>query len=633
MWILTVAVSASAQEVRRPKQDDEGVSRAYEHLIANMKLLWTGNVLTYQEKIDLGRLYEQLHSTTMAERTVTLAMVEEKVRLLNEIICEDQWDRARKAIEVRNHNRLRKSLVTFSMEWPANLAARWDQALLEGKDDIQREQAAFGRLGGRVAADVRNRTNLHIVFKPVDQDTPRVAFTKPAAAELNIRALAQDPYMGYRFDTRILADPALDDSHRLELRTRILNRILDRRISRDPLVYGWRQLALTHSQMDRVDRALKDTTEELRAWTETFVILVLEDANIHKWFRDALYSRLDLDTLLTPGQRKALGIVATAMKSRAKTPFSFREIEADKLEEIGRLVEEFEARIEGIPLHKWGRDMQYQEAKLDLDLSLLRIGMNSKKMSVARRGEMAKSHLKTTIWDLGRIFTSPSRGLLNSWPVILPGGLPGNSGSSESITPEQWVRIYQVFARPGVLDELMSGQLLKIARLIQAQAGKGQAMELLVLANYKTYKALYAFTEGLFDDPLLTPLQKLLIFEPYWNNFGPFSAYFYALDLDADILDEKIKAMRSLLMRSTSWPPDSQLVYSVGDIAKRARQSVSSVHRWADLSGAFTQEEMKVLKTRKEALLARIDSWADYVPPDPNLPTGPSADATVEPIR
>ena len=47
----------------------------------------------------------------------------------------------------------------------------------------------------------------------------------------------------------------------------------------------------------------------------------------------------------------------------------------------------------------------------------------------------------------------------------------------------------------------------------------------------------------------------------------------------------------------------------------------------------FTQEEMEVLKTRKEALLARIDSWADYVPPDPNLPTGPSADAAVEPIR
>jgi hypothetical protein len=217
--------------------------------------------------------------------------------------------------------------------------------------------------------------------------------------------------------------------------------------------------------------------------------------------------------------------------------------------------------------------------------------------------------------------------------VILPGGLPEQDRSSETLSFEQWIRIYEVYSRPEILDGLTEGHLMKVNRMIIAQGGGGQAAELLVLADYKTQKALYKFMDALLEEPFLTPLQKLLLFEPYWNNIGPFSAYFFVLEIDADFLKEKTKSVQTLLTFSRSWPPDTQLIYSVQDIAMRARRSIESVDRWSRTSGAFTEEEMKTLAARRDQLLKRLDDWSQYVPPDPNEPFGAPEDAPAVPIQ
>ncbi len=54
------------------------------------------------------------------------------------------------------------------------------------------------------------------------------------------------------------------------------------------------------------------------------------------------------------------------------------------------------------------------------------------------------------------------------------------------------------------------------------------------------------------------------------------------------------------------------------DIASRLRQSIEGVHRTAQLSGMYDEEELKRLNARHAELMALLDAWSRYVPPDPN---------------
>lgn len=634
MLCLSAQGIALGQVASTPPGGDSRMEKAYAQLISDMKLLWRGGRLTFEQKIDVGRLYEQLHSATMAARGVTPEMVEEKSELLISIVSEKQWALAREAAQKQADERFQNSLETFQMSWPQDQVLRWQQAFADAEADLRREFAEFHVLRERVGADVRNRSGVHFVSKAEsEQDEMRSAFNKPALLELNIRLLGRAPYVGYGFDRRVLEDPALSPEQRREFRTRIVKRFLSRRLTRDPLISAFPHLQLSDEQLDSIESTLARTDDELRSAAESFVIFLPEDFAFAKWYSETFFRHLGIDDLLNPSQRKFVADVRRIQESRVQAPFAIGEIERGKLGEVMELVAEYESRIEGIPYRLWGRDMQYQEARLDLKLGLLRLAMNSDKLSARRKGEIAEARVKHQTWDMSRIFTSPSNGLLRSWPVILPGGLPDSDRSSETLSNEQWIQIYEVYSRPEILDGLTEGHLLKVSRMIKAQAGGGQVLELQVLADYKTKKALYRFMEALLKEPFLTPLQKLLLFEPYWNNIGPFSAYFFALEIDADILKEKTKSVRSLLTFSRSWPPETQLVYSVEDIATRARRSVESVDRWSRTSGAFTEEEMKALAARRDQLLERIDEWSQYVPPDPNRGIGAPEGVTAVPIQ
>ena len=148
------------------------------------------------------------------------------------------------------------------------------------------------------------------------------------------------------------------------------------------------------------------------------------------------------------------------------------------------------------------------------------------------------------------------------------------------------------------------------------------------LTQYKNERAFYQLTDKLFADPAFTPLQKLLIFEAFWNGVGPFTGYYYALDLDADVFYQRLSEMRRILVYAASRPPQDQLVFSVADIAERQKTSLRSVQRWTEISGLFSEEEMKLLQARHDQLMAWLDEWGRYVPPDPNKPREPAPPTT-----
>lgn len=103
------------------------------------------------------------------------------------------------------------------------------------------------------------------------------------------------------------------------------------------------------------------------------------------------------------------------------------------------------------------------------------------------------------------------------------------------------------------------------------------------------------------------------------------TGYYYALDLDADIFWERLKEMRRMLLFASSAPPYDQLVFSVSDIAQRQKTSLQSVKRWTEIAGLFSEEEMSILQNRYDELMARLDEWGRYQPPDPNAPAEPAA--------
>jgi hypothetical protein len=141
-----------------------------------------------------------------------------------------------------------------------------------------------------------------------------------------------------------------------------------------------------------------------------------------------------------------------------------------------------------------------------------------------------------------------------------------------------------------------------------------------MLSQYKINRSTYLLCEALFEDPHITPLQKLLVFESAWNQSGPFGLFYYALDLDADYMYARMSEMQRMLVLADSYPPPNQLIFSVSDIADRQKASLRSVWRWTEIGGLFDEEEMKVLKARYDQLMGRLEEWGQYKPLDPNRP-------------
>jgi hypothetical protein len=449
---------------------------------------------------------------------------------------------------------------------------------------------------------------------------------RPANIELYVRQLGVTPYYGQRFDEKILADPALNDDQRHELDTLILARALDRRIGAQPLAAMLPALELGPEQLTRLRAGFNAAEAEIKNAVSAKTLEVSDVGALHRWFYDTMAHEAGLDTLLSDRQKELVEVAARAKEQRLKIRFELGELEPELVLEIGKLLDRFEAQTEGIARNQAYRSMVYKEAAVDRKLDAFRVAMKSKKLSTHRKGEIVEDSLDTLFPELYRAFSPFVITILDSWPVNFVGDLPAGCRTPESLTPERWYQVYEIMARPEIWDALKDAQLTACARLLAQQATDGRAIEMQMLSQYKINRSTYMLCEALFEDPHFTPLQKLLVFESAWNRSGPFGLFYYALDLDADYMYARMLEMQRMLVFASSFAPSDQLIYSVSDIADRQKASLRSVWRWTELSGLFSEEEMKVLRARYDQLMARLEEWGQYKPPDPNQPKAAPTD-------
>ena len=395
-------------------------------------------------------------------------------------------------------------------------------------------------------------------------------------------------------------------------------------MGRVPLLHVFRSLQFTPDQLQRFRSALEAAEAELKGALAAQTMEISSTGDLQLWFRQALKREADFDRLLTARQKKSLALAERIRRARPMMWFSLDEIEPELIDGIVKILNRFDAQIADIPKTQWGRNMVYQEAKLDRDSGILRLVMSSKQLSPRRKGQIAKPSLDACFTFLSRFFPPNLERVLNTWPASLPVELPGDPSTVESLTPKHWFRIYEILAQESIWDAVKDAQLTVYATLFAAQATDGKAMEMQMLREYKINRASYRLAEALFADPAFTPLQKLLLYEAFWNRVGPYIGYFYALDLDADVFYERLLEMRRLLAFISSAAPYTQGIFSISDIAERQKTSLKSAKRWTEIGGHFSEEEMEVLQARYDELMARLEEWGRYQPPDPNKPAEPA---------
>jgi hypothetical protein len=627
---LWICPGARGQAMRpAPQAPLDPAQQALAELGEELKEIWSGGGVTFEQKIDMGRLLEQILSAAAGERTVPMSVVEEKARLLDEIVTPQQREQAHRASELALRRGRRNTLATFTLQWPEDLFDKWNRAFAEYETEFLKELNRRRNLDLQVADEVGRNPALHPAPHPKEDDKVYVdQFTRPAGIERYIRLLDFEPYLGRSFDEKVLGDPDLNDDQRRRLRAAILAKAIEKRGGLSPLTMIFRNLELTPDQLDRFEAAFKETEQEQKKGLAEGTIKFSTERDLATWFREELKRRVKFDELLAPQQKKLFASAERILFAHPGMQFALDEVEPELVFKIEKVLDEFDAQIKDIPRARWGRSMVYQEAKLDRDTEIFRLGMKSQRMTPRRKAQIIKETIDYVFPEFYRIFPPSLENLLNGWPVDFPGDLPRGVTTSESFTPKHWLAFFKILSRPEIWNAAKDAQLTNVARMITAQAQDGKAMDMQKLAQYRINRSLFMFTEAVFADPVFTPLQKLLIFESYWNKVGPQVAYYYALDLDADVFYDRLSEMRRMLVFAASWAPESQLVYSVSDIANRQKASLDSVQRWTEIGGLFSEEEMKKLKARHDELSAMLDEWSKYVPPDPNKPvkTAPVTD-------
>ena len=471
---LVVALPVAAQQARPRRPAPDPSQQALEQFVKDLKESWSSGLLSYDQKIDLGRICEQIEAAGEGGRTVPLSLIEAKMRLVDEIVPPRQRQEVRQAAKNKKSGRNRNLLATFSMKWPEDLQARWDQAFLDAEQEFDQEETERRAMQAQVAADVRANPSMHrkpdeAASKPLRQDV----FYRPANIELYIRQLSFTPYFGQRFDEKVLADPALSDTQRHELGSIILAKALHKRLGRFAFVEVFRSLQLTPDQLKRIADAFRLAAAELESALASQAIEVSHISDLHQWFRQALEREAQLDTLLTPKQKELLAVVEHIREAGPNMRFGLDEIEPELVFEIGRIVDEYQAQTEGITRAQRVRSMVVREAALDRDANVFRTAMKSKKLSPVRKGQIAEPSLDMLFPELCSVFPPKVANLLDSWPVRFSPDVSRGATTPESLTPLHWWRICQFIVQSDLWDAFKDAQLTAHARLISAMATDG----------------------------------------------------------------------------------------------------------------------------------------------------------------
>ncbi|UCG31652.1 MAG: hypothetical protein JSU68_08285 [Phycisphaerales bacterium] len=623
--VLAMVLSgmAAGQQVGpAPEPASTPERKALEEIYDDLKQVWASGRLTFEQKIDLGRLIEQIEAAGEGgNRSLPMPVIEAKRALLDQIVPPAMLRELRQTAERNRAAALKATLLTFSMKWPEDLRAKWEQAYEGAWAGLEAELAERRAMQADVYAEVKANPSKY--GRPEEAGSERIrrnVVSRPANIELYIRQLEFTPYYGKSFDDKVLADAALNDEQRHELGTFILARALHRRAGARALSAMLPALELSPEGLARLRSGFDAAEAEIKSAIAAKIIEITDVGTLQQLFYDTVARESGLDTLLSDRQKKLLEVAERARADRLKIRFELGELEPELVLEIGEVLDRFDAQTEGIPRNRGYRSMVYQEAGVDRKLDAFRVAMRSKKLSTRRKGEIVEASLDTLFPELYRAFSPFTKMILDSWPVSFPGVLPQGCRTPESLTPERWYQLYEVMARPEIWEALKDAQLTACARLLAQQATDGRAVEMQILSQYKINRSTYMFCEGVFEDPRFTPLQKLLIFESAWNQAGPFAAFYYSLDLDADYMYARMTEMRRMLVFASSYAPPNQLIFSVSDIAERQKASLRSVWRWTEIGGLFDEEEMKVLKARYDQLMARLEEWGRYEPLDPNKP-------------
>ncbi len=600
-------------EVRTPETE------LREQIFNLASLYWRGGALSYDQKVDIGYIWQDLDGSVGANGFPPLKDMQQALEKMRKIATPEQMRRAERSMAEQALRQQRGACEVFAMVIPDDVAARRDAAFAEASAEIARLAEAYGEESRKLRAQVAARLGI-----PLDQlGSLSEGMAKQVAEELRARelilGLEKDPYVGARFDLQWLDDPGMPPEKRRELANRMLARRLILRLGNRPLAGSIVAMQLDDEQRDKLERAWTDVCRRAQQDAAAGKLDVTAVDPIRDRLEKDLLDALPPQSFLRPDQLKILEIAQRVSAfSELWLPCRINDLTPEGVKRLGAAIHEFHELTQDIPQSSRGTNLIYQEARFDIRVAALLAAAESPLLPFEARVKPA-SEVLYLFPEIANMLKSALR-LLDYWPVLTPAALGPGVNSPESVSDELNVRLLEIARRSEIWEPLREGYLVYRARMIVASSTDGRETDMYNRSITLTQEALHRFIRAIIADERFSPLQKMLFFENYWNGIGPYDAYFSALGMPFGPKVELLQPMGRALANLRSVAHYTQLVYSVEDIVGRLRTSVDGVHRTAMLSGLFNEEQTARLTERYRELTALLDEWGRYVPPDPNKP-------------